>query len=116
MAFSISFNCSETAFSGLFDLVASSVLSVGLLSSITFNLTNWIFLGNVFAVKPISKKRLPEVIFIQSKEQFVPTAQLTPQIHRMQAMLKPDSHEFTIPLMSMKQLSVRALRLDCDNL
>jgi len=73
-------------------------------------------LDYVLAVKPTSEKRLPEAIFVQSKERFIPTAQLAPQIHRMQAMLKPDSHEFTIPLMSMKQLSVRALRLDCDNL
>ncbi len=31
-------------------------------------------------------------------------------------MLKPDSHEFRVLLMRMKQLSMCALRFDCDNL
>ena len=82
----------------------------------SFNLADWLTLGYVFAVKPISKKRLPEITFVQLKKQSIPTAQSTPQIHRMKVMLNPDSHEFRVPLMRMKQLSVCALRLDCDNL
>ena len=68
----------------------------------SFNLADWLTLGYVFAVKPISKKRLPEITFVQFKKQSIPTAQLTPQIHRMKVMLKPDSHEFRVPLMPMK--------------
>ena len=64
MAFSISLDSSGTAFSGLFDLVVSSVLSIGLLSSIVFNLTDRFSPGYVIAIKPFSKKRLPEITFI----------------------------------------------------
>ena len=68
MVFSISFDCSETAFSGLFDLVVPLVLSVGLLSSIFFNITDRLNLGYVLAVNPLSKKRLPEIAFVQLKK------------------------------------------------
>jgi hypothetical protein len=101
MAFSVSFDCSETAFSGLFDLVVSSVLCDGFLSSIVFNLTDWLTLGYIFAVKPISKQRLPEIAFVQLKKQSIAAAQATPQIHRMEVMLKPDFHGSRVPLMRM---------------
>jgi hypothetical protein len=52
----------------LFDLVVSSVLSVGLLSSIVFNLTDRFSPGYVIAIKPFSKKRLPEIAFVQLKK------------------------------------------------
>ena len=112
----VSFGLSYTAFSGLPYSVVSSVLGDGSLSSIFLNLADWFALGYVFAVKPTSKTRLPEVTFVQFKKRFISTTQPTPQIHRMEVMQKPDSHQFRAPRMRRKQANARVLRLYWDYL